>query len=316
VIANAASGTVKLGLVGLGKIARDQHLPAIAHTDGIELVAVASRGAEHPGVANYHDIGEMLAKQADLQAVVLCQPPQVRYAAARQALLAGKHVFMEKPPGTTLSEVEALNAVARSAGVTLFASWHSRGGTAVERARSWLADRTIESIRIDWKEDVRVWHPGQDWIWQPGGFGVFDPGINALSILTHIVPEAIRVTAAQLAFPENRQAPIEAVLDMATASGTPVCAEFDFLQTGPQTWDISVQTKDGSLLLGEGGNALSIDGQAVDLEDSNEYRALYRHFVDLVASGRSDVDLAPLRLVADAFLCGERRNVEPFYDES
>ncbi|PHR05450.1 MAG: galactose 1-dehydrogenase, partial [Erythrobacter sp.] len=158
-----------------------------------------------------------------------------------------------------------------------------------------------------------VWHPGQEWIWQPGGFGVFDPGINALSILTHIVPEAVRMKAAELFFPDNREAPIAAKLIMATASGAPVRAEFDFLQTGPQSWDTAVETSDGALLLGEGGNTLSMRGAEVA---QNEYRTLYRHFVQLVGRGQSDVDLAPLRLVADAFLCRSRRTVEPFYDET
>ena len=310
------SEAIRLGLVGLGKIARDQHLPAIERTDGIELVAVASPGANHPGVANYQSVEAMLAAEAELDAVVLCQPPQARFAAARQALLAGKHVFLEKPPGMTLSEVEALNDIARSLGVTLFASWHSRVGSAVEKVRIWLADRTIEEIRIDWKEDVRVWHPGQEWIWQPGGFGVFDPGINALSILTHIVAEAVHLKAAELFFPENLQAPIAAILEMATISGAPVKADFDFLQTSPQTWDISVRTSDGLVVLSEGGNTMSICGHDVKLEEQSEYRTLYRHFVELVVRKKCDVDLAPLRLVADAFLCGSRRIVEPFYDET
>jgi hypothetical protein len=43
-------------------------------------------------------------------------------------------------------------------------------------------------VEIVWHEDVRKWHPGQQWIWEPGGFGVFDPGINALSIATRIFP--------------------------------------------------------------------------------------------------------------------------------
>ena len=94
---------IRAGLVGLGKIARDQHLPAIDMIDGIALVAVASRNAQGEGVNNYPDLGAMLAGEPDLDAVILCQPPQVRYAAARQALLAGKHVFLEKPPGATVS---------------------------------------------------------------------------------------------------------------------------------------------------------------------------------------------------------------------
>ena len=42
--------------------------------------------------------------------------------------------------------------------------------------------------------------------------------------------------------------------------------------------------------------------------------ALYRRFVELTATGASDVDLAPLVHVADAFLLGRRRDVEPFED--
>jgi D-galactose 1-dehydrogenase len=45
-----------------------------------------------------------------------------------------------------------------------------------------------------------------------------------------------------------------------------------------------------------------------------EYRGLYRRFVELTTTGTSDVDLTPLRLVADAFLLGRRTVVEPFVD--
>src|SRR5689334_2558576 len=114
------TSVIKLGLVGFGKIARDQHLPAIARTPGVELVAVASRHAEAEGVRNYSDVEAMLATEPDLDAVAMCQPPQARYEAAHKALAAGKHVFLEKPPGATLSEVEALITLARTQGVSLF----------------------------------------------------------------------------------------------------------------------------------------------------------------------------------------------------
>lgn len=307
------TAAIRLGLVGLGKIARDQHLPAIAKVDGIDLVAVASRNAALEGLSSYPDLAAMLAGDDALDAVVMCQPPQPRFRAAHDALLAGKHVFLEKPPGATLSEVEALCALAAAQGVTLYASWHSREAAAVAHARTWLAGRTIISTHINWKEDVRVWHPGQDWIWQPGGFGVFDPGINALSILTAIMPEPVRMIAASLEVPSNCAAPIAANLIMETASGLPVTADFDFRQTGPQSWDIIVETQDGTLVLGHGGNTLSIAGQPVDVGAEAEYPALYARFVELVRTGQSDVDVAPLRLVADAFLVGRTTPVEPFH---
>lgn len=305
---------LKLGIVGFGKIARDQHVPAIAQTVDAELVAVASRNASFPGVGNYPDLDAMLAAEPALDAVILCQPPQVRFEAARTALLAGKHVFLEKPPGATVSEVEALAALSRVQGVTLFASWHSRYARYVAKAKRWIAAREVERVTITWKEDVRHWHPGQDWIWQPGGFGVFDPGINALSILTEILPEPVRLIEAELETPVNKHAPIAARLSLATASGSPIEAEFDFRQTGPQSWDIVVAASGDELCLGHGGNSLSLAEPGDDHDIDGEYPAMYRHFAKLVRDGASDVDITPLQIVADAFLRGRASPTDAFED--
>src|SRR5579862_5513997 len=123
----------------------------------------------------------MLKAMPTIEAVALCTTPQVRSALSRSALLQGKHVLLEKPPGVTVSEVLDLIKLAERQGVSLFASWHSRHAPGVEPARTWLAGRTARRVTVTWKEDVRVWHPGQRWIWEAGGLGVFDPGINALS---------------------------------------------------------------------------------------------------------------------------------------
>lgn len=304
---------IRLGIVGVGKIARDQHLPTIAATPDFELVAAASRNAKVDGVANYADIDALLAGDERVEAVALCQPPQGRYAAARAALDAGRHVFLEKPPGATLSEVGDLADIANANGVTLFASWHSRYAAAVEPARAWLAGKTIRSVDIQWKEDVRVWHPGQDWIWQAGGLGVFDPGINALSIATHLLPPFFLIEGT-LDFPTNCQSPIAAELKFATAHDTPIRAVFDFLQTGTQTWDMAIETDGKRLLLSMGGTEMTVDGAAHAVSEVPEYRGLYDRFAALIAAGESDVDLAPLRHVADAFLRGERRMVEAFVE--
>ena len=306
--------TIHLAIVGVGKIVRDQHLPAVAGNADYRLVAAASRNGRVEGIDNFGSIDEMLAAVPAIDAVSLCMPPQYRYAAAVAALDAGKHVFLEKPPGATLSEVEDLAARAVANGVTLFASWHSRHAPAVEAARAFLADTRIHDMRVTWKEDVRQWHPGQDWIWEPGGLGVFDPGINALSIVTRILPRPVFATAATLEFPENRAAPIAATIRFSDADGLDLTAEFDWRQAGRQRWDIEASTDAGRMLLSEGGAKLSVDGQLLHGGPEREYAGLYRHFAGLVRAGRSDVDLAPLRHVADAFMLGRRRQVEAFHD--
>jgi D-galactose 1-dehydrogenase len=118
--------SIRVAIVGLGKIARDQHIPAIAGTEGIELAAIASRNASIEGIAHFATLDQLLADARDIDAVALCTPPQVRQAQAAAALRAGKHVLLEKPPGATVSELGPLVAAARQTGRTLFATWHSR----------------------------------------------------------------------------------------------------------------------------------------------------------------------------------------------
>jgi D-galactose 1-dehydrogenase len=295
---------IKIAIVGVGKIACDQHLPAIWASDEFELVASASLGDTVAGWPGFRSIDDMLAAVPKIEAVALCVPPQYRYMAARAALLAGKHVLMEKPPGATLSEVEDLQALAARQVCTLFASWHSRHAPAVQPAKAFLAEWPPLGVQIIWREDVRVWHPGQEWIWQAGGLGVFDPGINALSILTEILQSRVFLQRATLGFPANRAAPIMAELFFQDADGMQVHADFDWRETTQQRWDIVVQTVAGELRLGDGGASLWRQGVAQALGEDKEYPSLYRHFAALIRDGRSDVDLSPLRHVADAFMLG------------
>ncbi|WP_296019328.1 Gfo/Idh/MocA family oxidoreductase [uncultured Agrobacterium sp.] len=305
---------IKLAIVGVGKIVRDQHLPAIAANADFDLIATASRHGTVEGVPSYHTIEELIAAVPDATAVSLCMPPQYRYDAAYAALNAGKHVFLEKPPGATLSEVQDLVRLADSKGLSLFASWHSRYAPAVEAAKSFLASTKINSVHVIWKEDVRQWHPNQEWIWQAGGLGVFDPGINALSIITHILPRALFITKATLEFPENRDAPIAADIHFSDVTKMPVHAEFDWRQTGKQSWDIVAETEAGQMVLSEGGAKLSINGELKLAQPEREYPALYERFAEIIKAKTSDVDLAPLTHVADAFLLGRHKFVDSFYD--
>ena len=305
----------KIAVVGIGKIARDQHLPCIDANPAFDLAASVSRNASVEGAEHFTTLEEMLRARPDVGCIALCTPPQVRYAHATAAIAAGRHVLLEKPPGASVSEVEDLVRQANRKGLTLFATWHSRHAPAVEQARQWLADKTVRSFRVNWKEDVRRWHPGQKWIWQAGGLGVFDPGINALSIVTEILPLPMHLVSATLEFPENCDTPIAADLQFADRNGTEILADFDWRQSGPQSWTIEAETDAGGhMLLDEGGAKLVIDGKIVSQAPPEEYESIYARFADLLQTGKSDVDLSPLRHVADAFMLGRRAMVEPFDD--
>ena len=308
---------LRIAIIGFGKIAQDQHVPSIALQDRLELAATVSRsGTGIEGLAGFRDHREMLREMPDLDAVAICTPPSVRYDIARDCLEAGLHCLLEKPPAVTLGEIEDLACIAEGRQLTLFTTWHAQANPAVTAAAALLASQRLAAMEIVWREDVRKWHPGQQWIWEPGGFGVFDPGINALSIAAKIFPGSLFVRAAELLFPANRQTPIAANLMLASpAADAPMPVTFDWRHSGGEAWTIELRTADGdALLLSEGGSRLSRNGEALAGHGPGEYPAIYAEFAELIDGGRSHVDVAPLRLTADAFLAARRELVEPFED--
>ena len=253
----------KIGIIGFGKIARDQHAPAIAASPEFELVGVSnlSGGTAPDGVRGFASYAEMLKALPEMSAVAICTPPGPRRSIAAYCLAAGRHVLLEKPPAATVTEVRDISERAQKAVKVAYASYHAQHNQAVKAAATALAGKSVKTLVVTWKEDLRRWHPGQDWIMAAGGFGIFDPGINALSILTRILPVPIFVSKAMLSFPANREAPIAASVAFATGQvdGEQLSADFDWRQTGPQTWEIDVETTDGfKLKLLDGGSQLQM----------------------------------------------------------
>ncbi|RUT30280.1 Gfo/Idh/MocA family oxidoreductase [Arsenicitalea aurantiaca] len=305
-----------IAIIGIGKIARDQHIPVIGKSDRFELAAtVSQRGIAEASLPVFRSAAELYREMPEIDIVAICTPPGPRHLLVREALDAGKHVLMEKPPTQTLSEFEDLVRHGEARGLVLFQTWHSQYNDAVERTREILAEEGVRSVRIDWRESVRKWHPGQDWVWAPGGFGVCDPGINALSIFTRIMPMPVFVEHAQMAVPANRQTPVDVEIGFRTADahGPALSAHFNWLEEDGEVWTIAIETGTGrQLSLERGGTVLKIDGETRVAAPSEEYERIYERFAELLDTGRSDVDGTPLRLLADAFMMAERVEAEPF----
>lgn len=306
----------KIAIIGLGKISMDQHVPIIDTSDEFELAAIVSqRGLSHGNIPSFKTPADLYQALPEIDAVAVNTPPGARHLIAREALDVGKDVLLEKPPAATLAELSDLEAHAEKLGRVLFATWHSQFNPAVDEAKALFARSGLRSLRIEWREDVRKWHPGQDWVWEPGGFGVFDPGINALSILTRILPFQAFVKSAELSFPANRQTPIAAKLAFSSSdpSSPDLSADFDWRETGGETWHMLAETADGQHVhLSQGGAALSVNDNLIVEAPKEEYRRIYMHFSDLLKRRESDVDGAPLCLVADAMLLGRRQMTDSF----
>lgn len=123
--------SIRTGLIGHGYAGRTFHAPLLAATPGIDLVAVAStqagalpaaRGAAPPRqMASY----DALAQDPQVDLVVIATPNDSHHRLARAALLAGKHVVIDKPFTVTLAEADDLVALAQQQG-RLLSVFHNR----------------------------------------------------------------------------------------------------------------------------------------------------------------------------------------------
>ena len=282
---------LKTGLLGIGKIARDQHIPALTANSRFELVACASRNAKVDGVANFHGSRHPCSRACRTwHCVSICTPPQAHFDAA----LTGAASRQTRDAGEAAHGDHAADRAAGRRSARVAAARCSRPGTRASprvsmRRANGCARASCCRGKITWKEDVHHWHPGQRWIWEPGGFGVFDPGINALSVLTEVLADEVRrrARAAGISRRTSRRRS-RRTWPCAPLPGVAIAAEFDFRQKGEQSWDIELTTTSGTLKLSRGGAGSRIDGKIVSLDEglAGEYPRLYERFAVAVRGRR------------------------------
>ncbi len=112
---------IRIGILGYGKISRDQHAPAIAANPDFQLTAVAhaTGGDTPPGAQVFEGVDDLLA-HGEIDAVAINTPPGPLRALAVQCLAAGIHVLLEKQPAATVAEVGAIADAAQAAGKVAF----------------------------------------------------------------------------------------------------------------------------------------------------------------------------------------------------
>jgi predicted dehydrogenase len=122
-----------VGVVGVGGIARDQHMPAWDRLPFTKIVALADVSPEALDEANhrfavphrFRDWRELMDRD-DIDVVDICTPNRTHAPIALAALARGKHVMCEKPLATTSEEVLALQEAAHRAGRLLMTAQSTR----------------------------------------------------------------------------------------------------------------------------------------------------------------------------------------------
>lgn len=187
------NGKLQVGIIGVGGIGRDQHLPAWAAVPFAEVAAAADVSEEALERAckavsiprcflNWHD----LLALDELDIVDICTPNRTHAPIALAALTAGKHVLCEKPLAATAQEVRSLAEAARHGGRLVMAAQHLRFDPVSQQLKQLVQTGLLGEVyyaRAQWLRR-RLLPPRATFIERrlSGGGAALDIGVHVLDL--------------------------------------------------------------------------------------------------------------------------------------
>ncbi|HEX6972651.1 MAG TPA: Gfo/Idh/MocA family oxidoreductase [Limnochordia bacterium] len=191
---------LRVGLIGCGNICR-AHLPAYqGYADRVALTAVcdsvderARRVAESFRLAERWTDFERFVREAPIDAVDICLPHHLHYAAARAALEAGKHVLVEKPFAIRMTECIELVETAERYGLILMVAQMQRYNATYARLRQMIADGELGPIRharIDAIQNLHDYAEPPHWLYdgtRAGGGSVISVAVHRIDLLRYLI---------------------------------------------------------------------------------------------------------------------------------
>ncbi len=189
---------MNVGIVGVGCISgiylKNLHevfheLRLIAVCDLIRERAEAAQKAYN--VPKLYDTMEELFADPEIDIVLNLTRPYQHYEVSKAALLAGKHVYSEKPLGADLAEGQELVALAKEKGLIIGGAPDTFMGAGIQTCRKLIDNGLIGEVIggrcVMATHGVESWHPDPDFYYQRGGGPLFDMGPYYITALTNLL---------------------------------------------------------------------------------------------------------------------------------
>lgn len=186
--------TLRIGLVGCGRVARTHHGPILARMQNARVTCLIDSDAQarrdlgrvNQGAVFLSDVAT--AVQLDLvDALVVCTPPHTHAATAISGLEAGLDVYVEKPVALTLREADSIAAAAEAAGKTVMVGHNFRFHPGVEDLRRRITDQNTRTVAVHsiFTSERRAL-PGWKMESEKGGDAIFDLAIHHFDLLAYL----------------------------------------------------------------------------------------------------------------------------------
>lgn len=157
---------VKVGIIGCGWFG-NRHLDNLLKLEGVQITVLVSTNKEKltstakkvPEARLYQDYRDLFREEKELDAVILCVPPDSHGDAELLAAARGIHLYIEKPVELSMERAIEIQSVIQKAGVISSCGYHERYNPGAEEARQYIAARQTGLATGIWLGDV----PGAAW---------------------------------------------------------------------------------------------------------------------------------------------------------
>lgn len=272
------SEKLRAGIVGLGRQAIHEQVPAVRAAHAATLVAICDEDPQVRqeqeallGIPAYSDIHEMLDKE-QLDLVVVAVPHHAGREVIEAAASRKVHVLKEKPLGLDLAEALDLADCCDRAGIHLAVALQRRFNPVYETFLD-LADHVGKPFFFEARYTLHVDDPGEGWRGQrttAGGGCIIDMGYHLIDLIIWYfgLPDRVLADLSTNARPDRRyDAEDTAVIQVAYEDGfygSVLLSRY----IGPKAEELRLVGSDGIVLLGRTGvRRLTNDGQVVESFD-------------------------------------------------
>lgn len=195
---------VRLGLVGVGEIVREFHLPVMSSNPRIEVLAACDlnpdavqRMARQFNIPKTYTDFNSLASDEDIDGVVVCVPNNLHAPVSTQMLQSGKHVMCEKPMAVTATEGEKMLAAAEASQRKLAIAHPWRHDQDFRWLRSLIKSGRLGKVFKVRGHAIIVGDPPplNSWRCNPeisGGGAVMDLGSHVIDTISYLFGDALR----------------------------------------------------------------------------------------------------------------------------
>jgi len=288
---------LRVGIIGVGEMARICHLPILARLPQVELAAfcdnnpgnLSARGDQYGVQARYGDHHDMLENEK-LDAVCIFVPPFAHTDAEIIAAERGLPVFVEKPPALSMEKAQEVCAAIHKSGVINAVGFNERYRRATDLARERLADSPVVQAlihRLHGSSARAYW-----WMLESlSGGALVENTIHAVDLLRYLAGDLASVSArivdrrdktAELDIPLSHCATYTlargGVASVTTCTALARCGSTQFLLVA------------GDSLYDLGGGKLVVDGQVVGEDEPGRgaYEREFATFFEAILAGDQD----------------------------